>query len=210
MHTNLLFLIQGLFLGALISIPFGPVNIICLNKTIQRGRIKGFLSTIGSPLADAIYAFIACLGLKMIIDFLQEYIMYFEIFAGIILLVFGIILYRKSFKNTHSKHETFSNSTKSSMFHSFLFSISNPLTVLFFLSYLTGMGGAKLLPSHYQMILFVSGVFAGAALWFYSLSGIVSRFRNYMSMKKMQQINYVCSGILCVSGIVLISIQLIN
>ncbi|MCK5137385.1 MAG: LysE family transporter [Bacteroidales bacterium] len=210
MQTGLLFLLQGILLGGLISVPIGPVNVICLQKTLKLGRIQGFRATFGATLADSIYAMIAFLGLGTVIHLIEDFRTLFELTGGIVILVFGVVLFLKDSKRLYSKYSTRPNNNTNSILHSFMFAISNPLTVLFFLTYLSSISSDAMLQSKYQMIIFVGGVFIGSLTWFFSLSGLVDRFKKHVDLRRMHQINMICSGVLCITGVLLITKYLLN
>jgi threonine/homoserine/homoserine lactone efflux protein len=196
-------LLQGIFLGVIISVPIGPVNVICLQGTLQYGRLYGFKSTIGGTLADSIYATIAILGLNAFISFVNKNQIVFELVSSLIILTFGaILLLSKTVKNElnaqpASLHYVY-NSIKS-----FFFTISNPLTVLFFLAYLANVktSGGSL---HYtKIICFVLGVVLGSMLWFYLLSSVVDHFKHRLKIGHFRKLNRICGYILCLIAIII-------
>jgi len=52
-------LIKGIIVGLLASIPLGPIGVLCIQRTINKGRLSGFLSGLGAATADTIFATIA-------------------------------------------------------------------------------------------------------------------------------------------------------
>ncbi|HZJ74827.1 MAG TPA: lysine transporter LysE, partial [Perlabentimonas sp.] len=48
--------IKGILVGLLASIPLGPIGIICIQRTVNKGKLSGFLSGIGAASADTIFA----------------------------------------------------------------------------------------------------------------------------------------------------------
>ncbi len=197
------FLLHGIFVGIIISVPVGPVNVICLSQTLQNGRVYGFKSTIGATIADTIFAIIASLGVKIFITFITNNQTIFEIGSGLVILSFGIFLFlnnqENNFSNEKNTDQHFGN-----YFKSFLFTISNPLTVLFFIAYLANLRTPDSEFSAGIAAFFVSGVVFGSLTWFYSLSGIVTRVKEKINLKYFQYINVICGCILCIAGFVLL------
>ena len=60
--------IKGLLLGFGLSIPIGPVGILCLRHSLTKGRKAGMLSGLGAATADMIYAASAAYGISFIIN----------------------------------------------------------------------------------------------------------------------------------------------
>lgn len=200
----LLFLIQGIIIGAIISIPIGPVNVICLQSTMKSGKVYGFKSTIGATIADTIYAIIACFGLSLFIDFINEHKSLFELLSGIVITGFGLLLLRKdSIELYLSKHKSEDKST-AGLFKSFFFTISNPLTVLFFIAYLAYVNKSNVELTSTNATMFVLGVIIGSLAWFYSLASIIARFKEKINLKHINIINILCALLLMISGLALI------
>lgn len=203
------FLLHGIFVGILISVPVGPVNVICLSQTLKNGRGRGFKSTIGATIADTIFAAIASLGVEIFITFVSTNKTIFEIGSGLIILSFGVLLVINYLKNNltieNNANEHFAN-----YFKSFFFTIGNPLTVLFFVAYLANLVTPGSEFNIEISILFVTGVLTGSLTWFYSLSGIVALLKDKIDLKYFQHVNIVFGCILCVSGFVLIAKSLIT
>lgn len=195
----ILLFLQGYFLGVINSVPIGPVNVICLNQTMQNGQNVGFKATIGATVADMIFAIIASMGVKSFINFINENRMVFEFGSGIILLAFGIFLLLKS---PQRQFDTNKNTIQDigNYFKSFLFTISNPLTILFFVAYLTLLGEKSFNVS--MAVLFVSGVVMGSLSWFYSLSRLIEKFKHSFANKHYKNICIGCACVLCISGLV--------
>lgn len=63
MELELLF--KAMVLGITIAAPLGPVGMLCINRTLERGFAAGMAGGVGTAVADAIYAGFAALGLAM-------------------------------------------------------------------------------------------------------------------------------------------------
>ena len=62
----------GLVIGVIAAAPIGPVNLICIRRTLSYGPVNGFLAGLGAALGDAIFAFIAGFGIKWVFDAIQD------------------------------------------------------------------------------------------------------------------------------------------
>ena len=202
--TILFHLLQGVLIGVFISVPVGPVNVICLYQTIQNGRTYGFKVTIGATIADTIYAIIACWGVNVFINFINSYRTVFELSSGIVILIFGLVLFFKKPVPGISQGKNSIASNIGDYMKSFLFSISNPLTVLFFVAYIAAMRTTGLGFDTSMSGYFVAGVVIGSMSWFYFLSGIVARFKEKLTEKHFSKVNITFGCILCISGAVLL------
>ena len=52
---SLAFLYEGLILGFSIAAPVGPIGVLCINRTINKNFVSGFVSGLGAATADLIY-----------------------------------------------------------------------------------------------------------------------------------------------------------
>ena len=62
-NSTILLVIKGLAVGILAFAPMGPVGILCIQRTIQKGRIYGLATGAGAALSDFIYALLTGLGM---------------------------------------------------------------------------------------------------------------------------------------------------
>ena len=48
--------LKGLIIGIIASAPMGPVGILCIQRTLQKGRSYGIVTGAGAALSDLFYA----------------------------------------------------------------------------------------------------------------------------------------------------------
>src|SRR5213593_174948 len=63
-------LLRGILVGLAISAPVGPVNVLCISRTISKGWAAGVISGLGAAVADTIYGAIAAFSIHVVISFL--------------------------------------------------------------------------------------------------------------------------------------------
>lgn len=54
---------KGIIIGVLVSAPMGPIGMLCIQRTLNKGRWHGFVTGLGAALSDVIYAALTCLGM---------------------------------------------------------------------------------------------------------------------------------------------------
>jgi len=91
METMALNFLKAILIGLGASIPLGPLGIMCIQKTLSKGRWAGFSVGLGSTVADTFYATIALLSVTFISDFLDRN-------TDWVMLIGGISLFRKRFR----------------------------------------------------------------------------------------------------------------
>src|SRR5689334_8539728 len=83
------FLVRGLFLGFSIAAVVGPIGILCIHRTLQKGFLYGFVTGMGAATADGIYGCIAAFGLTFISTFLVSQQTWIRLIGGLFLVYLG-------------------------------------------------------------------------------------------------------------------------
>src|SRR3712207_6140073 len=65
-------ILKGLLIGIIASAPMGPVGILCIQRTLNKGRWYGFITGIGASVSDIIYALITGYGMTLVMDLINE------------------------------------------------------------------------------------------------------------------------------------------
>jgi len=199
--------VQGILIGLILSAPVGPLSLMCIQRSINDGRLHGILSGVGVATADAVYAAVAFLGLTAISGFILSWQDFFRFFAGLVLILVGIKIFftRPREEENGSPHESYAKDYLSMV----AIAIANPLTIIFLMVTLPGfgfvIGGTTLLAA----AEFVSGFLAGSIAWWILLCGVLGSVRSRISTGHLVVINQV-SGlfIVCIGAAMFISILL--
>ena len=59
MLTILQFILKGLIIGIIASAPMGPVGVLTVQRTLNKGRWYGFFTGVGAAISDILYAAIS-------------------------------------------------------------------------------------------------------------------------------------------------------
>ena len=91
-------IIKGLLIGIVASAPMGPVGILCIQRTLNKGRWFGFVTGIGAAFSDIIYAMITGLGMSFVVDFIEDKtnMFYLQLIGSVMMFIFGIYTYRSN------------------------------------------------------------------------------------------------------------------
>jgi threonine/homoserine/homoserine lactone efflux protein len=201
-EINLIF--KGVIVGLLVSAPLGPIGILCIQRTLNRGRISGFISGIGAAVADTIFAIVASLGLSIIINFIQKQHMYLQILGGLFVLYIGArIFYTNPFKQLKLQRLG-----KTSLSHDFfsvlLLTLSNPIAIFLFLAIMAGINIADTNLSVFEFLILLAGIFGGAVLWWFLLSTLANRFRKLIRLRNIWWLNKITGSLIFLFGLAVI------
>ncbi len=64
--------IKGFIVGMGASIPLGPLGVMCVQKTLSKGRLSGLATGLGASLTDTFFAAFAILSLALIQEFVKS------------------------------------------------------------------------------------------------------------------------------------------
>ena len=199
------FIFKGLLIGIIASAPMGPVGILCIQRTLNKGRWYGFITGIGAAVSDTIYALIVGLGMSFIMGPLQNptYKLILQISGSVLLLLFGLYCFKSNpMKKVHQ-----SGKTKGSIFHNgltaFLVTFSNPLIIFLFMACFAQFAFVQ--PGQtFEMIVGFACIPAGALLWWYGLTWLIDRIRGKFDVNGILIINKVIGSIVILFSIIML------
>ena len=192
--------IKGFIIGFSIAAPVGPIGILCIQRTLSGGNVQGLVTGLGAATADALYGFIAAFGLTFISNFLVDQSIWFRLIGGLFLCYLGV---RAFLKKPQEQTVSVANSTNLSAYGTtFFLTLTNPMTILFFVGIFAGLGIVSESIHYASAGLMVFGVFAGSAAWWLLLSGATGLFRSKISEGKLALVNKISGVVILVFGVV--------
>lgn len=171
---------RGLIAGLIIAAPPGPVNVVCMQRTLARGWRSGLACGLGAAAGDTLYGAVAAFSINIVIAFLVRELASVRLLGGLLLVAAGIYCCRR--------RPTVPFGSRADLISTFLLNLANPTVVLSFLAVLAAisLGGLR----HWSLAVFVvAGIFCGSMLWWTALSVCVSRFRARLDEPKLNWIN---------------------
>ncbi|GAB5503694.1 LysE family translocator [Pyruvatibacter sp.] len=191
--------LNGVLIGIVVAAPIGPVNLICIRRTLAYGRLNGFLSGLGAAVGDAVFAIVAAFGLTAAASMLVSVGDWLQAFGGIFLIALGIHTYLSKPADNETVATNTSSKLAAAVLATFVLTITNPATMLGFVAIFGGVGGLVTTePSLLTATLLVAAVFIGSALWWLGVTMTVGLLRHRMTDQALILINRV-SGVLIVS-----------
>ena len=182
-------LIGGIIVGLMIAMPVGPVNILCIHRTLEAGWRSGVISGLGAAVADMLYGGVAGFSITLVVQFLVREQFWIRLFGGILLVVIGISYFFKRPEPLNAQKQG-RGSAYSDLRSTFLLTLTNPTTVLSFLALLAALGMGD--PRQWWLTVFlVGGIFCGSMVWWIVLSSIVNRFRDRFNDRTLLLMNRV-------------------
>ncbi len=189
-------LTSGLLIGVFVSAPMGPIGMLVIQRTLNKGRWAAFFTGLGAALSDLTYSLLTGLGLSFVTDFITANELLLQILGSVVLIGFGIYLFRKSPSLAIKPTDTAPNNYWSDFATGFLFTFANPLILFFIIGLFARFN--FLLPEfrYYHYILGYISIFAGAMAWWWLITFVISKVRNRFNVKAMWLMNRIIGCIL--------------
>ncbi len=196
-------IIKGILIGVIASAPMGPVGILCIQRTLNKGRWFGFITGVGAAASDIFYALITGLGMSFVMDFINnehnKYLL--QISGSIMLFLFGIYCFKSNpMKNAHK-----SSNKKGTLTHNaitaFFVTLSNPLIIFLFMA--TFAQFAFVIPDHpLEMSVGYLSIVLGALLWWFGLTWLIDKVRNIFDPNGITIINKVIGSVVMIFSLI--------
>ena len=184
---------QSLLIGLSIAAPVGPIGLLVIQRTLQRGMLVGLATGLGAACADAVYGAIGAFGVTQVIDWLVGARDALALGGGAMLLWMA---WRTATQAVAT--EAAALPSRSDLLRcfagTFVLTLSNPATIVSFIAVFAAMagGGAQRLSAAPM----VAGVWLGSALWWLGLTTVVGRWRHHFSTGGRRRINRLSGGLL--------------
>lgn len=198
------FLLKGLLLGLAIAVPVGPIGVLCIRRSLTHGFAAGLAGGLGTALADALYAALAAFGFAVLLADWIEANTWVRQFGAMMLLYLAWQAW-----NTPADVEAAQVDTRTlaaTFAATFLLTMTNPMTIVTFLTIFTGFGIERAGGS--EIVALVLGVFLGSLGWWIILAGAVSRLRARIDADATRLINRGAAALLAIFAF-LIAAQII-
>jgi len=180
-------LVQGAAIGFLVAAAIGPIAMLCIRTTLERGRIAGIAAGMGVAVADTIYAAIGAYGISFVGAALSSGETWLKLVGGLVLIGFGIYLARKQPVTTAEEQEV-PKSLTADFLMTLGLTLTNPMTILSFAGLFAGVSGLRGFPL-VEIPALLIGVFAGSAVWWVALAFVIGLIRHKISPTTMLWIN---------------------
>lgn len=196
---------KGILIGIIASAPMGPVGVLCIQRTLNKGRWYGFVTGVGAAVSDIIYALFTGLGMSFMMNLINDptNLFWLKIIGSVVLLAFGIYCYRSN--PTRKIHASSNN--KGTLWHNgitaFLITFSNPLIIFLFIA--TFAQFTFVIPRKpIEMTLGYLSIVGGALLWWFGLTWLVDKIRGKFDNNGILIINKVIGCVVILVSLIIL------
>ena len=197
-------LFEGVLIGFMASLLLGPTGILVIQRTVNQNQLSGMLSGMGAAISDTIYAGISGFSVAVIFHFIRQYEIIFKTGISVILLMLGLVILLSNPEKYSGKQLNNSKNYFKNFVTTFLVAASNPLIMFVHISLFAVFGIALDINNPMSALFILCGFFVGALIWWFSLTGVISKFKNKISKRIFMQFNRIAGSTIIL--IVLISL----
>lgn len=197
-------IIEGITIGLCTSIPVGPIAILIIQRTLQKGRMHGFTSGLGAATSDTFYALLAIVGLSVVLSFIEENKLIIQIIGSAIMVIFGVYIFFQNPAKNIEKSKTDKSSYWQEYLTAFFLTLSNPLMIFLYIGLFAQYNFISSESHFIEIAIGICSVFLGAALWWFLLTLLASIFRKRFNIRGLWILNK-ATGIL-ISVIALVAL----
>ena len=203
---------KGLLIGIIASAPMGPVGVLCVQRTLNKGRWYGFVTGCGAALSDIIYAGITGLGMGMVVELVSNDTnrFYLQIVGSLMLLAFGVFTYRTDpTKNLRKPGQNKGTLTHNGI-TAFLVTLSNPLIVFLFMALYAQFSFGLQIDKPIELVAGFISIIGGALLWWWGLTWLVDVIRLKFDNNGIRIINRIIGTLVIVGSIIVLLTMLFS
>ncbi|UKK58201.1 LysE family translocator [Prevotella communis] len=197
---------KGLLIGIIASAPMGPVGVLCVQRTLNKGRWYGFVTGCGAALSDIIYAGITGLGMGMVVELVSNDTnrFYLQIVGSLMLLAFGVFTYRTDpTKNLRKPGQNKGTLTHNGI-TAFLVTLSNPLIVFLFMALYAQFSFGLQIDKPIELVAGFISIIGGALLWWWGLTWLVDVIRLKFDNNGIRIINRIIGTLVIIGSIIVL------
>lgn len=201
MQQLLYILPRGLVIGILLSAPMGPIGMLVIQRTLSKGRLPAFFTGLGAAFSDLIYCLLTGFCLSFITDFIDSHQLLIQVVGSAVLAAFGVYLFSnnptRSLKTALPSDKNYWSDTVSG----FLLTFSNPLILFLIIGLFARFN--VILPEFeaYHYVWAYMTILAGAMLWWYGITTLVSFLGRRINVRSLKLINRVIALVLIVMAV---------
>ena len=183
-------------IGIILSAPMGPIGILCIQRTLNKGRISGLFTGVGAAASDLFYCLLVGLGISLVTDFIADHVNILQIIGSAILIVYAVYMIFHNPVSQIKENLDQRDDHWRDMVTGFLFTLSNPLIMFLIVPLFARFGFPLPEYKFYHIIMGYAFIVVGALLWWAVITFFVDKVRTHFNIRSMWLINRIIGSII--------------
>jgi threonine/homoserine/homoserine lactone efflux protein len=201
---------KGIIIGLFISVPMGPIGMLCVQRTIHRGRKHGIATGLGATASDLVYTIIALFFIGFVVDFLEAHKFIIQLSGSFVVVGFGIFIFRSNPSTQPKPNQTTTTNIWTDFITSFILTLSNPLILFILLALFARFSFLAENTGIAENTTGLISILAGAYIWWNILTLLVGKFRYMFTISGLKLLNQILGSIIISIGLIGIVINMIE
>jgi threonine/homoserine/homoserine lactone efflux protein len=200
---NPLIIPVGIIIGVLITAPIGPVNVLCLQRAVERGFWGGVAAALGTVLGDGLIALFAALGVNAITGAIRLHRFSIETVGGLALFLYGVRLFFAQPRLTREAEAAKTSSLGDFVWdipQTFFLTITNPAAVLGLFAIFGGVSSFVEVESYVDVFTMVAAIMGGSLTWWILLCNFIANIRHRLDLGMLRLINRIAGVLMFAFG----------
>ena len=193
---------KGIIIGVLVSAPMGPIGMLCIQRTLNKGRWHGFVTGLGAALSDVIYAVLTCLGMGVVVTFVEANQAPLQLIGSIVLGIFGYYIFQSNPVRNLKKQREKKLSFTQDFITAFLLTFSNVLIVLLYIGLFARFGFVLPEYSFWLLVVGIVSIGIGAILWWFGITYIIAKLRKWFNVRGIWLLNRIVGSVIIILSII--------
>ncbi|MDO5571165.1 MAG: LysE family translocator [Bacteroidales bacterium] len=194
--------IWGILIGILVSAPLGPIGVLVIQRTLNKGRRAGLMTGLGAGVSDLFYALVSGLGLSFIVDFISANESSLQIVGSIVIFLFGFYLWKKNPVQDLNKTPAQTSHHATYFATGLILTLSNPLIIFFYLALYARTNFLIDVNFWWQYIIGYASIVVGALSWWLFITYAMNKARNHFNIRSLFLVNKIIALIMVIVSIV--------
>jgi threonine/homoserine/homoserine lactone efflux protein len=197
----------GFAIGVLITAPLGPINVLCLQRAVERGFWGGVAAGLGVALGDGLIALLAALGVNAVSGAVRHHRFAIQSVGGLALVLLAARLFftEPRINPKQGKAEASLGDFAWDIPQMFFLTITNPGAVLGLFAVFSGVGTFVELETYVDVVTMVAAIMGGSLVSWIGLSELISSIRHRLDLNKLRLINRVAGVLMFGFGLMLLT-----
>ena len=193
---------KGIIIGVLVSAPMGPIGMLCIQRTLNKGRWHGFVTGLGAALSDVISAALTCLGMGVVVNFVEANQAPLQLIGSIVLGIFGYYIFQSNPVRNLKKQREKKLSFTQDFITAFLLTFSNVLIVLLYIGLFARFGFVLPEYSFWLLVVGIVSIGIGAILWWFGITYIIAKLRKWFNVRGIWLLNRIVGSVIIILSII--------
>jgi threonine/homoserine/homoserine lactone efflux protein len=189
-------LLTGIIIGFSVAAPVGPIALLIMRRSLNEGRLAGFISGLGAATADLICGLAAALSLSAITTLIDSHRSSLQLVGGIFMIWLGIHAFRAKDPVSATQRPLHERNLFLAYVFTFLLTMANPLTLLGMVGVVAAAGVGGPAYSHADTIVLGGAIFIGSASWWLILSHLAGWLGHKLGHHVLHVINMVAGALI--------------